>query len=150
MSRDQLKIQKNIRLYAINYLKEFSFQLSSLPNKEEYEKLVEQKRKYLLEELHRESLEKQKLYEIDAKRQQKYGNNTNGVSMSTHINNSDGWVPTVMNENSGITNLNDPVVVQIKLVENYLDEARKQMRFEEVEILENNLKELKAISSGNL
>lgn len=49
VSRDQLKLQKNIRIYAINYLKEFSFTLSILPTKEEYEKLVEQKRQLLID-----------------------------------------------------------------------------------------------------
>ena len=117
-------------MYAINYLKEFSFTLSILPTADEYEKLVEQKRKFLLEEIQRESLEKLKLYEMDAKRQQLKGNysNTNNSSSTalqgTFINNSDGWVPTMNNE----IETDDPIKLQIKVVENYLEEARRQGR----------------------
>ena len=149
--RDQLKLQKNIRIYAINYLKEFSFTLSILPTKEEYEKLVEQKRQLLLEEIQRESLEKLRLYEIDAKKQQlKGGNYSSGAAQGgTFINNSDGWVPTVNNNNfENHNNDNDPIKLQIQVVENYLIEARKQGRHEEIEIFENNLKELKSIISN--
>ena len=138
-------------MYAINYLKEFSFTLSILPTADEYEKLVEQKRKFLLEEIQRESLEKLKLYEMDAKRQQLKGNysNTNNSSSTalqgTFINNSDGWVPTMNNE----IETDDPIKLQIKVVENYLEEARRQGRYEEIEIFENNLQELKSISNRN-
>ena len=141
VSRDQLKLQKNIRIHAINYLKEFSFQLSCLPTKEEYEKLVEQKRKYLLEEIQRERMEKLKLYEIDAaKRQQQQALS----STTAYINNSDGWVPTEINRVTESDD-NDPIRLQIKVVESYLEEARKQERHEEIKIFENNLKELKSI-----
>lgn len=149
ISKDQLKMQKNIRLYAINYLKEYSFQLATLPSKEEYEKLVEKKKKLLLEELQRESLEKLKLLELNMatkkpQQEQKLQQKSKQKNDKTHINNADGWIATTDGNNLQNEH-DDPIKLQIKLVESYLEEARKQNRHEEIDILENNLKELKAI-----
>jgi len=150
ISADQYKLQKNIRLFAVNYLKDFSFQLPPLPTKEQYDKLKEQKRKELMEELERESFQQERIKNLAAKKFQNKGNSSQ-VNSIRHIDNAAGWVPTVQigdAENGGQNGESDPIKLQIKLVKGYLEDARKQKRFEEVEILENNLRELNIMISN--
>lgn len=105
---DQIKLQRNIRFYAINYLKENSFNLSSLPNKEEYEKLKAQRQIYLVEEMRRVELEqlkqKKQINDQIARRQQtiqRQSNDLNNVNEKKQsaakisIDNSNGWIPSV-------------------------------------------------------
>jgi hypothetical protein len=104
-SNDQVKLQRNIRFYAINYLKEHSFNLSSLPNKEEYDKLKAQRQIYLVEEMRRAELEqlkqKKQINDQIARRQQSMQRqssdptNTNKSSTKISIDNSNGWIPSV-------------------------------------------------------
>lgn len=135
-AKDQSKLQRNIRLFAVNYLKEYSFQLTSLPNEEQYEKLKEQKQRHLIEEL-----EKEKRAQLQQQKQFKTNNTSQDQvkkNLIRHIDNSAGWIPKQMNSNDD----EDPIRIQIKLVKGYLDDAKAQNRLPEVELLENNLKEL--------
>ncbi len=125
ISSEQQRLQKNIRLHAINYLKEYSFKLTQLPSAEEYEKLKEQKQKLLIEDLDREKREQQSdLYN----------------SSKDNSTNNAGWIPSAsMSANSDNKN---PIEIQIDVVKNYLIEAKKEKRIEEIKILEKNLTEL--------
>ena len=106
ISNDQLKLQRNIRFQAINYLKEHSFNLSALPTPEEYAKLTSQRKLYLIEEMKRAELEqlKQKK-EIDnrmAKLNKSNANttgrndlNNNKNTAKISIDNTNGWIPQI-------------------------------------------------------
>jgi hypothetical protein len=123
ISIEQQRLQKNIRVHAINYLKEYSFKLTQLPSAEEYEKLKEHKRKLLVEDLERE------------RRQQRPDDSSTSSTA--------GWIPTapISVNNEG----KNPVEIQIDVVKKYLNEAKKEKRLEEVKILEDNLSELTAL-----
>ena len=102
-NKDQLKLQRNIRFQAINYLKENSFTLSQLPNSETYFKLKAQRELSLQEELKRLELEQMKQknelnkrinYKKLQQQQQKQSNKPNIT-----IDNSNGWMPTNIKAN---------------------------------------------------
>jgi hypothetical protein len=111
VNQDQIKLQRNIRFYAINFLKENSFTLSTLPAAEEYAKLKSQRQIYLAEEMRRTELElakqKQALNNQVAKRLMKSSHNNkknvknaadmdrNSTNAIVSIDNSNGWVPSV-------------------------------------------------------
>ena len=111
-SHDQLKLQRNIRFYAINYLKDHSFTLSSLPTPDEYAKLKAQRQVYLVEEMRRTELEhlkhQKKINERAAKLRPSEASNNghanitsskNGGSTQSNVkisvDHSNGWIPTV-------------------------------------------------------
>lgn len=54
-----------------------------------------------------------------------------------------GWSPANIPGNSATTNVEDPMLVQINIVKGYIDQARKDQRFDEVASLLENLKMLK-------
>ena len=109
-SHDQLKLQRNIRFFAINYLKEHSFTLSSLPNPEEYSKLKAQRQVYLVEEMRRTELEQLKQQKQINERAAKFQTQTKSNEAYTNLNqknknakrldpkitvdNSNGWIPS--------------------------------------------------------
>lgn len=51
------------------------------------------------------------------------------------------WSPAVMKNSAPVET--DPVLLQIEIIKNYIQQAQKELKFEEVEILKNNLKDLK-------
>lgn len=167
-SNDQRKLQQNIRIYSINYLKEHSFNLSKLPTLDEYEKLKKQRKTYLIEELRRTELEHRKqrreMNDRVSKVKVQWSQQSNNVS----IDNSKGWIPIKVkidelnSEEEDDNNPNDSnddgaksvtskrsqneqekaLRIQIQLVEGYLQEAIKHKKHEEAKLLQQNLNEL--------
>ncbi len=94
-NNDQLKLQRNIRVQSINFLKEYSFTLSQLPTSEVYSKLKAQREIYLQEELKRAEIEQQKQkLEISKRLKKKTITESNKKSASISIDNTNGWMPT--------------------------------------------------------
>ena len=169
ISSEQFKLQRNIRLFAINYLKDNSFTLSQLPTINEYNELKAKRQVHLLEEMRRieieQNFEKQRLNEQIARKQNKLPKfklneenkgRTNG-NLSIKIDNSNGWIPSVDRNNAVLfenaNNEYDATIesdeertlkIQINLVDGYIKEAIKQDRNDEVKSLRQNLNELKA------
>jgi hypothetical protein len=124
-STDQLKIQKNIRNQALKYLKEFLFQLPTLPNLDEYEKLVEQNERGLL------------VFEnVKQKRE---------ITSVSFSNNE--WAVSFNQENDGDDETVDDDVIrmQISVFEKHLENASKENRVEDIEICRRNLNELSIV-----
>ncbi len=190
-SHDQLKLQRNIRFFAINYLKEHSFTLSSLPTPDEYAKLKAQRQVYLVEEMRRTELEQLKqqkqINERAAKLQtQSRSNEVNSNSSNFNlknrntktfdpkisVDNSNGWIPSFNKDllldendfddsnedetfegsdstslkskksNTGVSEEDRALRIQIQLVESYLKDARRHNKKDEINALEQNLNEL--------
>jgi hypothetical protein len=190
-SHDQLKLQRNIRFFAINYLKEHSFTLSSLPTPDEYAKLKAQRQIYLVEEMRRTELEQLKqqkqINERAAKLQtQTRSNELNSNSSNFNlknkntktfdpkitVDNSNGWIPSFNRDllldendfddsnedeifegsdstsikskksNTGVSEEDRALRIQIQLVESYLKDARRHNKKDEINALEQNLNEL--------
>jgi hypothetical protein len=94
-NNDQLKLQRNIRVQSINFLKEYSFTLSQLPTSEVYSKLKAKREIYLQEELKRAEIEQQKhKLEISKRLKKKTTTESNKKSASISIDNTNGWMPT--------------------------------------------------------
>jgi len=190
-SHDQLKLQRNIRFFAINYLKEHSFTLSSLPTPDEYAKLKAQRQVYLVEEMRRTELEQLKqqkqINERAAKlqtqtRSNEVNSNSSNFSLKNRntktfdpkitVDNSNGWIPSFNKDllldendfddsnedktfegsdstslkskksNTGVSEEDRALRIQIQLVESYLKDARRHNKKDEINALEQNLNEL--------
>jgi hypothetical protein len=125
-STDQLKIQKNIRNQAVKYLKEFLFQLPTLPNLVEYEKLVEQNERGLF--LFENVKQKREITSVS------FSNNEWAVSFNQE---NDGDDETVDDD--------DVIRMQISVFEKHLEKAIKENRVEDIEICKRNLNELSIV-----
>jgi hypothetical protein len=158
LSKDQLKLQRNIRQYVINYLKNYSFNLVQIPTKEAYLKLKAQRELHLQEEMnrieHELNMQRKKLNNELNKRQQNGTKNEPNLGLVS-IDNSNGWVPSykvseILEKDDDTAQTNDDyetdqqkaLKIQIQLVENYLEDAIKQNKHEEASILQKNLNEL--------
>lgn len=160
---DQLKLQRNIRYFVINYLRENSFNLAQLPSADEYALLAKQRQRFAMEEARRNELEqarqKQQLLmqtSVTNSNRIKYSKKRENVS----IDNSNGWIPQgvkrgelledvvdggggEMAANGEMTNSDTEALrIQIQLVERYLEDAVKANKKEEAELLRANLNEL--------
>ena len=168
-SHDQIKLQRNIRYFIINYLRENSFNLAQLPNGDEYAVLVKQRERFLIEEARRNEVElaRQRRQINERIAATNGGNNRSGgvsggtsTSSSTtkyskntvRIDNSNGWIASQgarkdeleLDEN-GDANAPpdaDALRIQIQLVEGYIEDALKANRTEEADLLRANLNEL--------
>lgn len=162
-NRDQLKLQRNIRMYVVNYLKENSFSLGQLPTKELYLSLKAQREENLREEMNRieyeQQIQKHQIAEV-ARRKQMSKWTHNRVEENHQIkkeptisiDNSVGWVggqniDIIENNENSLSHGDDneqqkALRIQIQLVEGYLDDALKQNKYEEADLLQKNLNEL--------
>lgn len=153
ITNDQLKLQRNIRYFIVNYLRENSFNLAQLPSREEYEILVKQRERFMIEEARRNEAElarqrrqvNEKL--ASANRPVKFTKNT------VTIDNSNGWIASqggrkeeLELDPDGVDSNAAPdaeaLRIQIQLVEGYIEDALKANRTEEAELLKTNLNEL--------
>lgn len=130
-------LQKAIRLAAIKFIKDNMLTLPPLPLEEEI-KRIQHKRVMELNQkierdrrLAREAFEKYDLsgnigYPAEAE-----------TSNSSKMKQVDNWIGYQQQ-----TNVNDPLVEQIAIIKGYIKQCREAMRYEEVETLEANLREL--------
>ncbi|XP_046371772.2 rabenosyn-5-like [Haliotis rufescens] len=145
----QLYLQKAIRVYASNFMHENLLGLQVLPTEEEY-KILQGRRK---EEIQRKiAAERQAAMDAQEKekRQDEPGvkSPTEGVKQLGHKRSDSqdsvgrGWKPTEVVPN--VDNDDDPMVTQIKIIHGYIQQATKAQRWDEVAMLKQNMKDLKA------
>ncbi|CAK1545128.1 unnamed protein product [Leptosia nina] len=115
----QAKLQNSIRQAAVNYIKEELLSLRKLPT----ESRIEEVRKERYERAQRQvELERRR---VEKEREWKEGEGSrNGGASIQHDD-------------------DNPLLEQMNIIRGYIRDARKELRFEEVAILEANLKELK-------
>ncbi|EFA06457.1 Rabenosyn-5-like Protein [Tribolium castaneum] len=112
-------LQNSIRRGTSHYIKDYLLTLPAPPSVQELERIKRERSLRNTEE------ENQLAVKTNIKR----------VTVTT------GWSPAaVSNEN---TETEDPLIEQMNIVRNYIDQARKAQRFEEVASLQENLKMLK-------
>jgi hypothetical protein len=166
-SKDQNKLKTNIRNFAINYLKENSFNLPNLPTQQEYIKLRNDKQYLLQQEMKRLELiqleQRERINDHIIRTQRGKNQSTSSKQPpKISIEQSKGWTsnfkPTLtddqISQNGDNTHSFNPfeeqdfddvkkaLTIQIKVVQGYLAEALKQKKYEEAELLKQNLKEL--------
>ncbi|CAG4912668.1 unnamed protein product [Colias eurytheme] len=114
----QARLQNSVRQAAAHYIKEELLSLRKLPTEEQIEEV--RKERYA---------RAQKQVEMERRRveREREGKEMERASTSNNIEHDD----------------DNPILEQMNIIREYIREARKELRFEEVAILETNLKELK-------
>ncbi|KAI1278741.1 Rabenosyn-5 [Halotydeus destructor] len=147
----QLKLQAKLRLAATQFLKEHMIGLPSTPSQDEFVKAQEQRQ---LEIDRKVQNEKKRALDDQNRKQQSTSTgrpNLNGLT-SPNSNSSSfelvspetGWgaESSGLRPESSVSQETDPMLLQINQVKAYIKQARLQHRYDEVSMLESNLKEL--------
>ena len=163
-SAKQAQLQKSIRVYASNFMQENMMGLQNLPSEEQYEKL-QKKRTALIQrriaserqatlaaqEQEKRQLQEQKLTSMkeDEKRERSDSHKRTGsgggrgwLPSETHKRSDSagkGWKPA---ESVVTTSTNDPMMQQMEIIRGYIKQARDAHKWDEVNMLEQNLKDL--------
>lgn len=140
-----LQLQKMVRYSATLFVQEKLLGLMSLPTKEQYEQLKERRRQENELKLQRErqaAFDAQK--KGDERRRDGFPRPTDIVNgelqQRGRIRKVEGWLPT-----SGavrIRETSDPLLQQIENITSYVSQAREAGRVDEVNMLEDNLRQL--------
>jgi rabenosyn-5 len=132
-------LQKSVRLATIKFIKDNMLTLSPLPLEEEIKK-IQHKRVMELNQ----KIERDRRLALEAFEKYDLSGNVGYPAESSKSSDKSGTMKQVDNWTGyqQQTNLNDPLVEQITIIKGYIKQAREAMRFEEIETLEANLKEL--------
>ncbi|KAG5675869.1 hypothetical protein PVAND_005737 [Polypedilum vanderplanki] len=132
----QEAIQKSLRMAAIKFIKENMLTLPQIPVEEEIKKIQQKRIMELNQKIERDRRLAQEAFE-------KYDLSENYPATSSKTGSSikmvDNWSGFQQNIQ---VNANDPLVEQMNIIKGYIKQAREALRFEEIETLEANLKEL--------
>lgn len=139
----QEALQKSIRMGVIKFIKEYMLTLPQIPVEEEIKKIQQKRILELNQKIERDRRLAQEAFE-------KYelgGNSglpaaTSSAKSSSVVKSVDNW-SGYQQQQIHQSNINDPLIEQINIIQGYIKQARNDMRFEEIETLEANLKELK-------
>lgn len=163
-SPKQASLQKAIRAYASNFMQENMMGLQNLPSEEQFEKLqkkrsaeiqkriaTERQAALTAQEQERRRLQEQKLVSLreeekrDRSDTHKRSNSAGGRSWLPYDSHkrSDsmgkGWKPA---ESVVTSDINDPMIQQMEIIRGYIKQARDAHKWDEVNMLEQNLKDL--------
>lgn len=152
----QLYLQRAIRTFSSNFLKENMSGIQQLPSEEEYNKMQES---HSLEMQHKFALERQaamvaqeqeqrraSLDSLTYSRQQTQQQQLSPLSREgytrTESNGSigKGWTP--LETSAYAKNTSDPMLQQMEIIRGYIKQAKQAHKTDEVEMLEQNLREL--------
>lgn len=152
-STSSMKLQRAIRSNAVNFLQQNMIWLQSLPTEQEINEIKEEKR---LEAQRRVEEERQKAIMREKKRKEddlkKLNQKTDGITIfkdkpisnnNVHSNENktySGWKPS--ETKPLVDSESDPMLQQITIIKNYIREAKNAKKFDEMRILQQNLKEL--------
>ncbi|XP_022297923.2 rabenosyn-5-like [Crassostrea virginica] len=150
-SQKQLLLQRSIRAFATNFMQDNMLGLQALPSEEQYLKLQEERK---LEIQKRIAAERQATFEAQQRekkakeqREQKDAMQRNEQLKQAEARERSGsqklagWIP---NESSHINfnNTDDPMIQQMNIIRSYIKQAKQAGKLDEVQMLEQNLKEL--------
>ncbi|KAK2899079.1 hypothetical protein QQF64_031485 [Cirrhinus molitorella] len=137
-----LQLQRMVRYTATLFIQEKLLGLTSLPTKEKYEELKEKRRE---EQEKRAQQERQAGLEAQKRRLENENNRlplgANEDVPGPRMTKAGGWLPQsdILHTRS---ELDDPLLQQIKNIESFLRQARSANRTDEVAMLEENLRQL--------
>ncbi|KAG7519372.1 rabenosyn-5 [Solea senegalensis] len=141
-----LQLQRMIRYTATLFVQEKLLGLMSLPTKDKYEELKEKRKQEQEKRLQQERLATQ---ETLKRRQESERNrppvSTNGelpqAPRAPRMTKAGGWLPSA-DSGHAHSELEDPLLQQIKNIQSFLRQAREAQRTDEVAMLEENLRQL--------
>lgn len=130
-----LSLQLKIRLSAVNFLKENLLGLPNLPTDEQLMTLQAERRQAIENRIAREKKAVFEKRETETRRYADGHRDFEAVSVDR------GWGV----ETTNIRNVNesdDPMLQQMEIMQNYIQQARRANRYDDVVILEANLRDL--------
>ncbi|XP_041350163.1 rabenosyn-5-like [Gigantopelta aegis] len=142
----ELYLQKSIRIYASNFMQENLMGLQALPSEEEYTRMQESRKEKIQQQIAVERLAAMEAQEKERRNEEpeKPGKSpTDSVKQLGHrrSDSSDsvgkGWKPAEV-----VAKADDPMLQQIEIIRGYVRQAREAKKWDEVEMLEQNLKEI--------
>ncbi|XP_060595346.1 rabenosyn-5-like [Ruditapes philippinarum] len=145
LSPKEALLQKSIRVYASNFMQENMMGLQNLPSEEQYKKLQQ---KHTAEVQRQIAIERQAVQQAQAEEKkmaekEKHGTSSRDderPSAQKHSRNkSDGWKPTEHNVKGTDE---DPMLQQMEIIRVYIQQAKQAKKWDEVNMLEQNLKDL--------
>ncbi|CAK8675954.1 unnamed protein product [Clavelina lepadiformis] len=165
-TRGEMRLQNAIRIASHIYLQENMLTLQSLPSLPKLEMLQKARRKekerklrQQIEEAERERAEAKRVQELQRLQKEReivenkksmYTSESPSVTSAQPLVLSDGWTSdypidklTIRKKKEYAADERDPILEQIQYVEQMMAQAQASARFEEMESLNNNLKELK-------
>ena len=156
-SEKQIRLQKYIRVAISAFLQENMLGLQSLPSQEEVKKLQEKRQQEMQRKI---ELERQAALERERKRQEDLQRSENksrilekglqSLSLTEQRPSatpprrdkasSPGWQPMEV-KNKGNAD-DDPMIQQMNIIRGYVKQARAAQKWDEVKMLEENLRDL--------
>lgn len=140
-----LQLQKMIRYSATLFVQEKLLGLMSLPTKEKYEELKEKRAQEQEKRLQHERLAAQEAMKRRQDREREEKKRTNGelpqAPRVPRMTKAGGWLPSADSVHTR-SELEDPLLQQIKNIQSFLSQARVAQRTDEVVMLEENLRQL--------
>lgn len=134
-----LQLQRMVRYTATLFIQEKLLGLTSLPTKEKYEGLKEKRR-----EEQEKRVQQERQAGLEAHKRRLENENNLGAHEDVprpHITKAGGWLPQSDTLHTR-SELDDPLLQQIKNIESFLRQARSAKRTDEVAMLEENLRQL--------
>ena len=145
-SAKQLQLQKFIRVYASQYLHENMLTLQNLPSEDEYNKLKQQRDREIQMRLAMERRAAMEAREREAREQLRKSSSGDKLPSSPKPDSSQvvkdsGWIP-YESPARPTESADDPMVQQMNIIRDYIRQARQAQKYDEVRMLEDNLREL--------
>lgn len=144
-----ISLQNAIRRATVATLRECLLALAELPDETRLE---------CLQKLHQERLQQKIMFEKEMalKEQQRFKQFRDATKdttkdetvvsfdqgFCTHVSTTELWKKMTDSERDSIINESDPLLQQINIIRSYIRQAKQDHRYEEVRLLEENLKEL--------
>jgi rabenosyn-5 len=139
-------LQKSLRMAVIKFIKENMLTLPPIPVEEEIKKIQQKRILELNQKIERDRRLAQEAFErYELSGNQGYPavpSSSSSSAKPTVVKSVDNWSGYQQQQQSN-AKVNDPLIEQINIIQGYIKQARDDMRFEEIETLEANLKELK-------
>lgn len=150
-SPKQTQLQKSIRIQASSFLQDNMLTLQSLPSEEEYSRLQEIHKAKVQKRIAAERQEAMLAQERERRRQDEpKPSSSNQIKDSGHKRSDSrdsvgtGWKPHEEVKRTVVRNADDPMIQQMDIIRGYIKQAKQAMKYDEVDMLEQNLKELQA------
>ena len=145
LSPKQALLQKSIRVYASNFMQENMMGLQNLPTEEQYCKLQEKRTTQIQKQI---AMERQATFHAQEQERRITEKEKHGPSKEESVqsgskqhqrSSSYGWKPAEQTVTQTIT---DPMLQQMEIIKGYIKQAREAQKWDEVNMLEQNLKDL--------
>lgn len=145
-----LQLQRSIRTHITNFIQFNVMGLQNLPTQDELEKLqearrieiqrkIEAERRLMAEKEARRKQEQEREKETEDRKVTSSGLPKKNVK-DQNLALGGGWKPS--EANSFQSDTDDPMIQQMNIIKGYIKQARLAQKFDEVKMLEDNLKEL--------